>query len=178
MTLNDMTPPQRTVHEHTWQTLIEFELSGEPGSEGLAVGRVAEAVQRLNWSMAHLEQLKLALGRATWNVMERSRLYNSEAPLIIRVLIPKDDEVTQEADQAGNEPDKGRASKRVTQQASPSPSRGWGFFLVQKQEDDPQSSTGRPHHTIELFLYREREHSRKHTDERGDSGKKKFLPRA
>jgi hypothetical protein len=39
--------------------------------------------------------------------------------------------------------------------------RGWGFFLIQKQGDDPQVSAAEAHHVIELYLYQERELSRK-----------------
>jgi hypothetical protein len=160
MTSNDVTPPKQRSHDPTWQTLIELTLSGEPGSERLAAGRVAEAVQRLNWSETHLKQLKLALARATRNALERSRLDGSEASLIVRVLVPESSETTEEGGQAGNEPDQGGVSARVARQVRRPSSRGWGFFLVQKQEDDPQASAGKSYHLIELFLYQEREHAR------------------
>lgn len=170
MTSNDMTRPNPLVQDHSWQTLIELTLPRESNSERMATDRVVETMQRLNWPTVLLEQLKFTLVRATRDVMERTRLYGSDTPLIIRVLIPKDDIVIREADQAGTEPNQSQASERATQQASLSSSRGWGFFLVQKQEDDPRISTGRPHHTIELFLYREREHARNHRDEQDGFG--------
>ena len=40
-------------------------------------------------------------------------------------------------------------------------SSGWGFFLIQKQEVDPQAPAGELHHVIELFLYQERERPRR-----------------
>ncbi|MCB0174445.1 MAG: hypothetical protein KDJ52_22285 [Anaerolineae bacterium] len=156
MTLNDMSQPNPFLHDHAWQALIEFTLPRESNSAYVAADRVVEAMQRLNWPAALLEQLKFTLAGATGYVMARADYYGSETPLIIRVLIPKDDLVIREADQPGTEPNQGQASDRQTQQAGPSLARGWGYFLVQKQEDDPQPSTGSAHHTIELFLYRER----------------------
>jgi hypothetical protein len=160
MTSNDVTPPKRRSHDPTWQTLVEFTLSGELGCERLAADRVAEAVQKLNWPAALQERLKLALVKSVRNVLEHSRLDGSEASLIVRVLVPQSSGAAEEGGQAGNEPGQGRGSARVTRQASRSSSRGWGFFLVQKQEDNPPALAGESHYLIELFLYQEREHAR------------------
>lgn len=139
MTLNDVTPPQRIIDEHTWQILIEFDLSLEPGRERLAGERVIEAIQRLNWPATHLERLKLALARATQNALERSSLSGSKTSLRIKVLV----------------------AEETAQPAGRSTSHGWGFFLVQKQQDNPPAPAGEQHDVIELFLYQERKHSRK-----------------
>lgn len=162
MTSNDVTPPKHIAHDHPWQTLIEFTLLSGSDDEYVATDRVAEAVQRLNWPGAPLEQLKLTLARAAKNVMERNRLSGSEAPLLIRVLIPKGSETAQAGDQAGNEPGQDRVSDLATQQAGWPSSRGWGFFLVQKQADDPQASAEESPYMIELFLYQENDRSRKY----------------
>ena len=87
--------------------------------------------------------------------MERIDLAGSETWLLIRVLIPTGSETTPAADQAGDEQIQRGVSERVSRQIGHSTSRGWGFFLVQKQENDLQASTGQPHHVIELFLYQE-----------------------
>jgi anti-sigma regulatory factor (Ser/Thr protein kinase) len=153
MTSNDVTPRKQTAHDHTWQTLIEFSLSREPGSERLAVDRVVEAVQRLNLPAAHLAQLELALAEAMRNTMERSHRYGSEAPLLVRVLIPQGSQATRAADQAGGKPTQHHASEREAQQTSQLPSRGWSFFLVEKAAPSPGRRDVR--HVIELFLYTE-----------------------
>ncbi|GIK40885.1 MAG: hypothetical protein BroJett011_47180 [Chloroflexota bacterium] len=160
MASNDVPPPKRIAQEHTWQTLIEFTLSGESDSERLAADRVAEAMQKLNWPAALQERLRLALAKSARNALERSRLDGSEASLIVRVLVPESSETTEEGGQAGNEPGQGGVSARVARQVRRPSSRGWGFFLVQKQEDNPQASAGKSYHLIELFLYQEREHAR------------------
>ena len=134
MTSNHGTPCTQLPREYTWQTLIEFSLSNQPGSERLAVERVAQAIQGLNWSAAQLEQLRLALAQAARKAAECSCRYASDEALLIRVLIPEDDPATGEADQAGGRP----------------ASRGWGFFLIEKAAPD-SNSAGR--HLLELFLY-------------------------
>lgn len=159
MTSNEVTPHGRTADDHRWQTLIEFDLPREPGGDRLAVERVAEAVQRLNWPAAPLGRLKVALAKATRDAMERNHFHGSGAPLIIRVLIPESGgETTQEADPASNEPGQAQSSETAAQHISRPPSRGWGFFLIEKALPD-SGRAGR--NLIELFLYLEgEEHGR------------------
>ena len=85
MTSKDETSSRQTAQVHTWRTLVELDLSGEPGSEQLVADRVAEAVRSLGWSAAHLERLKLAVIRAALNTVERSRAVDSKSAPVIRV---------------------------------------------------------------------------------------------
>jgi anti-sigma regulatory factor (Ser/Thr protein kinase) len=156
MTPNDITPPNQIAHDHAWQTLTEFTLSRESSSASLTTDRIVEAVQTLNWSDTPLERLKDALTEAIRNTMECSCRYSSEAPLLIRVLIPKDSETTRAVSQAGDESSQRQVSEQTVQQVRRSISRGWGFFLIQKQEDTPQVSAGKSQDVTELFLYQER----------------------
>ncbi len=162
MTSSKATPPKQIAHDHKWQTFIEFTLSSRSDSIQLATDLVVGTVQTLNWPAAHLEQLKLALAKAIQNTLERSQLNDSGVSLIIRVFIPEDGEVKQEAVWSGNKPKQHHLPARVAQQVRRSPARGWGFFLVQKQGDDPQTVTEESHHVIELYLYQESEQSRKY----------------
>jgi anti-sigma regulatory factor (Ser/Thr protein kinase) len=148
-------PHGQTDHDYTWRTLIEFDLPAAPGSERLAADRVSEAMQRLKWPAAHLGWLKLALVEAMRNAMERSRRQNSRAPIIIRVLISHSGRTTRETNQACGESTQLQASEREVPQSSESPSRGWGFFLIEKAM--PSSDRRDVRHLIELFLYPEGE---------------------
>jgi anti-sigma regulatory factor (Ser/Thr protein kinase) len=150
MTPNEITSHGGATHQHTWQTLVEFDLSTQPEVERLAVGRVAEAMQRLNWPAAHLEQLKLAFAQAARNAMKCNCGYDPDAPLVIRVLIPENDPATWEADPVNSEPTQLQASEGEAQQAGQPPSRGWSFFLIEKVLRD---SSGAGRHVLELFLY-------------------------
>jgi anti-sigma regulatory factor (Ser/Thr protein kinase) len=150
MTSNHVTPCTQAPREHTWQTLIEFTLPREPGNERLAVDRVSQAVQRLNWSAAQLEQLRLALAQAARKAAECSYRYDSHGSLVIRVLTSENDPATRAADQAGHKPTQRQVADRQVQQAGGLPSRGWGFFLIEKTASD---SDGAGRHLLELFLY-------------------------
>jgi len=150
MTSNEVTPHGQTNHQRTWQTLVEFDLSPEPGGERLAVERVAEAMHRLNWPAAHLDQLKLALAQAARKAMESNRRYDAEASLVIRVLIPGNNPAPPEADPASGEPTQLQVSEGEAQHAGQPLSRGWSFFMIEKALPD---SEGAGRHVLELFLY-------------------------
>jgi hypothetical protein len=153
MTSNEAMLHKKTDHQHTWQTLVEFDLSAEPGSERLAVERVAQAMHRLNWPTAPLKQLKLALAQAARKAAECSCRYDSERALAIRVLIPKNDPTTRKTDQARGESIPPQAPEAEAQQATQSPSRGWGFFMIEKAVPSPDRRDVR--YLIELYLYPE-----------------------
>lgn len=157
MISDDVGSHNQMAQEHSWKILLELPLLRDTDNACWAVDQAIEAMQPLNWPVAHLERLKLALINTTWNVMERSRLSGSEASLLIRVLIPEDDGMTQEAGQANDE----SCQHQVSEGADQKSSRGWGFFLVQKQGGDLQASVEESQYVIELFLYQERKHSRK-----------------
>jgi len=150
MASNEATPCRWTAYQHTWQTLIEFELSGEPGNERLAVDRVAQAMQRLNWPAAHLEQLKAALAEAARKAMDSNRRYDSDRVLFLRVLVPENDPAPQEADPANDEPTEHQVGDAQAQQGGRPPSRGWSFFLIERAAP---SSDRAGRHLLELFLY-------------------------
>jgi hypothetical protein len=150
MTSNAAAPPEQAPHEHTWQTLIEFTLSREPGSERLAVDRVVAAVQRLNWPAAQLEQLRQAFAQAARRAAECSCRYDLERGLVIRVLIPENDPASRDAYRGGDRPTQCQAPKREARQVGRPPTRGWGFFLIEKAAPDPDG-VGR--HLLEVFLY-------------------------
>jgi len=152
MASHEATPCRWTAYQHTWQTLIEFELSVEPGSERLAVDRVAQAMQRLNWPAAHLEQLKAALAEAARKAVESSRRYDSDRVLFIQVLVPENDPATRQADPANDEPTVDGVADGQAQPGGRPPSRGWSFFLIERAAP---SSDRAGRHLLELFLYPE-----------------------
>jgi hypothetical protein len=155
MASNNATPPKPTTGNHEWQTLIEFTLFRESGSAELATDLVVGTVQTLNWPAAHLEQLKLALARASQNALEWGHLDDPGARLVVRVFVSQGGEATQKAGWTGGEPGERQQTGRPA-------SGGWGFFLVQRQGDASPVLTSGPRHLIELFLYKEGEPSRKY----------------
>ena len=154
-------PPNRITHEHQWQTWLEFTLASDSDSIQLAIDLVVGTVQTLSWPAAHLEQLKVALAKASQNVLEQSRLSSPATPLIIRVLISENDGIPPETGPADREPTETRPTDKPVQGIQRLPARGWGFFLVQKPREAPPAGAGEAHHLIELFLYQERARHRK-----------------
>lgn len=126
-----------------WQTLAEFVLPGQLGSERLALHQVTEAVQELYLPASHLERLKTALAEAVLNAIEHGGRSRLDLPLLIRV------QVSEKALQ-------GCVTEPVRSElAGQSLLRGWSFFLIEKMMDDLGLGGADAHHTIELFLYLE-----------------------
>jgi hypothetical protein len=153
MASNEAMFHRQTQRHHTWQTLIELDLSGEPGSERLAVERVAQAMHWLNWPAVQLRQLNLALAQAARKAAGCSCRYDTGGTLTIRVLIPENDPTTRETDLAYSKSTPPPAPQVEAQETTHYPSRGWGFFMIEKTVP---SSDGRDvRYLIELYLYPE-----------------------
>lgn len=152
MTSNDGAPHEQAVHQHAWQTLVEFDLSFAPGNEHLGVERLTGAMQNLNWAAAFSNKLKLALAEAVREASEGAGQYGSAGTLVIRVLLSEVGGGTG----AANQPDTGltvcEGSEPAAQTPGRRPSGGQGFFLVQKLEDTPEA-TGGSQHVVELYVY-------------------------
>ena len=144
---------KQTLHTHTWQTLSEFTLAGEPGSEQLAIDHLTAAVQELNLPASLLGQIKRALAKAIRDVIARSHLSGSGAMPIIRALVPEGEDVAPETDRRSETPGHSRGLSNAIQQILRPPSRGWGFFLIEKAMPGP--NRGDLRYLIELFLYPE-----------------------
>jgi len=143
---------RQTAQDQPWHTLIEFNVSRQPGDESLAAEQVAQAVHRLNLPAAHLDQLKLAVDRATSNAIERNHPPGPETLLYVRVLIPERAWATDIPGPVQSGLIVPPASESETPQLSQPPSRGWGFFLTEKTG---QAANGQACRLIELFLYLE-----------------------
>jgi len=125
MAHNDVT----TSHDRAWQTLAEFTVTGESGSESLAAEGVVQAVRDLHLPSAQLERLKAIVAEAARNAMRRCNdLSQPGASVAIRVL---------------------------TSNANVTGRQGWGFFLIERAINDARTTRGRACYLIEVFLYLE-----------------------
>ena len=128
MAQNDVT----TSHDGAWQTLAEFSVTGEPGSESLPAEGISQAVRGLHLPSAQLERLKAFVAEAARNAMQRcSTIPQSGAVVSIRVL-------------ASN-------ANGLSRQST----LGWGFFLIERAINDARATSGRACYLIEVFLYLE-----------------------
>jgi hypothetical protein len=125
--------------ESTWQLLLEFVLP----SRQQVVERITAAVRGLGIQPAQVGRVEQAameaLREATWPV-GRDR---PDSAVAVRLW-------TSDASADGPRLPIPGALEAVLPQ-----DRGWGFFVVQTQEDELPASVGGSRHLIDLFLYQE-----------------------
>jgi hypothetical protein len=124
-----------------WQLLLEFLALGGAAGEDNAVQRITESVKELDVQVAQRARIEGAVVEALRKAVQQDMRDQHTLPVSIRVWIS--DQSTAEARcQVG--------ARRARAQAQ----RGWGFFLLKRQEDDPHSIV-ESHWLIELYLYQE-----------------------
>lgn len=141
----------RTDQQSSWQLLLQFRLSGASSSEHQSLQRIMEAVGTLGLETSAMDRIGRAVLDALRQHTRREMQDLRHAPLSIRVWV---------SDGIGGYP-LGRSSG--TRGSGLGKRRGWGFFLVQKEERDPQTCAGEAYHLIELYLYQERGHTGRDT---------------
>ncbi|GIK43385.1 MAG: hypothetical protein BroJett011_72180 [Chloroflexota bacterium] len=155
MTAGQSTPSQHTTLNQGWQVFFEFRLSLESGTSLRVTDLVVGTVEALHWPVEPLEQLRLALVKAVQNTVAQNHLNHLDLPLVIRAFVLETGEAGQPAGWPGDEPKQPQWPGGMVRPVRWSPSRGWGFFLVQMQGDASSTATGAEYHLIELFLYQE-----------------------
>ena len=136
------------------RVLTDFSVPSEPGSERLAMERVAEAVNELGLSEQRLENLETAVAEATMNAAEHGNRYDPEVPVEIRVLLMKQRLVVRIIDR-GSGPPLSSTSQLPDLEAKlegAQTPRGWGMFLIERMVDEVRVSGNPDHHTIELVM--------------------------
>jgi len=126
-----------------WQLLLQFIPPAGPASEHQSVQRVTEAVQELGLPPPQMERIRRAVMEALRKATRRGHQGQPDLPVTVRIWI------------SGAHTDDPSAPNPEAQQSGRRECRGWGFFLIQKQEDGPQASAGGAHQVIELYLYQE-----------------------
>jgi hypothetical protein len=134
----------RTDQRSSWQLLLQFVLPSGSAGDCKPVRRIAEAAEELGLQPAEVNRIGRAVMEALRQHAQRETRDRRHTRVSIRVWV---------SDGAGR--DLARSGSD-TRGASPGKRRGWGFFLVEKQES--QVSASEPHQLIELYLYQERGH--------------------
>jgi anti-sigma regulatory factor (Ser/Thr protein kinase) len=125
-----------------WQLLLEFPAPGGVAGEDTAVQRIAEAVGELDVQAAQRARIEGAVVEALRKAVQRDLRDQHTSPMSIRVWIS--DLSTAKA-----------IFSSGTRKVSSQKSRGWGFFLLERLEDDPHTKEVESHRLIELYLYQE-----------------------
>jgi hypothetical protein len=130
--------------ESAWQLLDEFSEPGELGGEQQLAERVSVGAKELGLQAAQVERIEKAVMAALRQGTQEENRNPHSLPVCIRIW------------STGT----GRSrSNPEAPQGAHQESRGWGFFLIQKQEPEPQASVGESYHVVDLYIYQEREHS-------------------
>lgn len=132
--------------ESAWQLLDEFSESGELGGEQQLAERVSLGAKRLGLPADQAERIEQAVMAALRKGTQEESCNPHGLPVSVRIW----------SSSAGAGCSRSRFE---ASQAGHWVHRGWGFFLVKKEEDNPEAPAGESHHVVELYLYQEREHS-------------------
>lgn len=125
-----------------WQPLLEFLIPGGVAGEDQAVRRITEAVGELDLESAQKAQIEGSVVEALREAVQRDMHHQPNLSVSIRVWV-----LGLSTAEAG--------SSSVARRVGPEKRRGWGFFLLQRQESDPPPGQVDPHRVIELYLYQE-----------------------
>ena len=128
------------AQDSAWQLLLEFVALDGSASELQSVERISELVRELGLHAAETERIETAVSRAVRRAAQRGEQDQHASRVCIRVWVAGDpDGSSSDARGVGRE-------KR----------RGWGFYLLERPGNNPQGSAGKPHHLVELCLFKER----------------------
>jgi anti-sigma regulatory factor (Ser/Thr protein kinase) len=149
--------------EPSESVLAEFSIPSEPGTERIAMRRVAEAVGGLELPTRRLEQLKTAVAEATMNAIEHGNHNRPELPVDLRVVTTGEDLKVSISDQGGPRPIPQPETPDIEAKlAGLQQPRGWGLFLIRNMVDEFSATSDAHHHTITLTL---------HLEGRGEGGR-------
>jgi anti-sigma regulatory factor (Ser/Thr protein kinase) len=143
--------------EGPWRTLDTWQVPSAPGNERSAMQRVADDLRDLDLAPLRVEQLQTAVAEATMNAMEHGNHYQPDMPVTLEVLLSDTALMVRIRDQGGNRPIPDTPTPDLEAKlAELQTPRGWGLFLIKHLVDEMRVSTEATHHTVELFLFRER----------------------
>ena len=137
--------------------LASFKLASVPGSERVALDRVAESVAGLNLPPGRLDKLKTAVAEATMNAIEHGNDNRAELAVDIEVL-RTDAEVIVAITDHGGRGDGGRLdggghdpelTRKLSGEQGP---RGWGLFLIRHMVDRLDVTTDGDRRTVRLTM--------------------------
>jgi serine phosphatase RsbU (regulator of sigma subunit)/anti-sigma regulatory factor (Ser/Thr protein kinase) len=143
--------------EGPWRTLDTWQVPSAPGNERSAMQRVADDLRDLDLAPLRVEQLQTAVAEATMNAMEHGNHYQPDMPVALEVLLSDTALMVRIRDQGGNRPIPDTPTPDLEAKlAELQTPRGWGLFLIKHLVDEMRVSSEATHHTVELFLFRER----------------------
>ena len=141
----------RIDQQSSWQLLLQYGLLGDSASAQQSIQRITEAVGALGLQTADVDRIGKAVMCALRQRAQRETRDQHHTPVSIRIWVS--DVMRGDLLRSGPDP----------LEVDPGMRRGWGFFLVEKEEGGLQGSAGGSHYLIELYLYQERGHAERAT---------------
>jgi len=131
-----------------WQLLLQLAPADGAGGESEYAERVTAALRTVGLQPSEVERIGQAFTEALRQAPQRED--GDRLPLSVRIWI-KGLPAAVDPSESGPEDQDVRRRNRG----------GWGFFLLERREDEPGTTEGKAHRIIELYLYRESSSARK-----------------
>jgi len=126
----------------TWQLLLELFPPAGVADDHQPVEQVTNALRTLGLRPSEVERIGQAFTEALRQAPQRED--SDRLPLSVRIWMT--------GLPAAVDPTESGPEDQDVRRRNPF---GWGFFLLEKREDEPGTTEGKAHRVIELYLYRE-----------------------
>lgn len=126
-----------------WRLLLEFLTPGGEADQGKAVKRITEAAGELDLQSAQKARIEKTVVEALRKAVQRGTRDQRSSSVSIRVWLSA---LSTADPRSSSDTCRGELQKR----------RGWGFFLLERQEGASQNPQVESHRVIEVYLYQER----------------------
>jgi hypothetical protein len=134
-------------------------LSDHARKDGLMAGLMFQTIQEFGMSPECIENITRTLAGFAQEALAHQEQERLEFPRWIRIFCQKKMIVDANAASAsGSDPiEQGKKQEQIFPDCEASQIGGWGYFLIERGEDLPPYSSGIPHTSIDLYLYKEGE---------------------
>lgn len=129
--------------ESTWHLLIESVLADRPASGHRSMRQITGAMRALSLQPAEVERIEKTVVETLGMASQQEGRDQHNSGVCIRIWI------------SGSSAGSLQLPAPGALEAGQPKDRGWGFFVVQRQEDDLRASSGESRHLVDLFLYQE-----------------------
>lgn len=131
--------------------LVEIYIPSELGYEKIPISAAASVAQRMNFSLARIEDLKTAVGEAVINAIEHGNQQNVDIKVLVTLNIQENALELNVVDQ-GQQP---IPESLLTERPARLDNRGWGMFLIKNLMDEVEIVAAPDHHEVRMVIYLE-----------------------
>lgn len=144
-----------------WVLLAELSfrdfLSYHDRKDGFMARLMFQTIREFGMSPECMKNITGMLAGFAQEALEHQKQDRLEFPARVRIFCQK--KMIEDANAAGaSRPDhveRGKKHKQIFPDCEASKIGGWGYFMIERGEDLPPDSSGIPHNSIDLYLYKE-----------------------